>query len=86
MVEPTSSAVTPTLLMRDISLTPSMLMIVQMMTRMPPSRRAFWAPPFVLVKPASAAVPANWNAVVICGRTTCQSTATAAMVTIAPTM
>ena len=47
MVEPISSQITPTLLMRDISLTPSMLMIVVMMTRIPPSTSAFWAPALV---------------------------------------
>ena len=72
--------------MRDINFTPSMLMMVVMMTRIAPSSSAFWAPPLVSVVPASAAVPKNWKLVVICGSTTCQSTATAAIVTIAPTM
>ena len=85
-VEPISSAATPTLLMRDISLTPSMLIVVVIATRIAPSSSAFWAPPLVRNVPASALEPKNWNFVVICGSTTCQSTATAAIVTIAPTM
>ena len=60
-VEPISSAITPTLLIRDISLTPSMLMIVVMAIRIAPSSSAFCAPPLVLVVPASAALPKNWK-------------------------
>ena len=85
-VAPISSQITPTLLIRDISLTPSMLMIVVMQIRMPPSSSAFCAPPLVIVAPASAEVPKNWSLVVTAGSTTCQSIATAVIVTIAPTM
>ncbi len=85
-VEPTSSAATPTLLIRDISLTPSMLIVVVIAIRIAPSSSAFCAPALVRYVPASAELPKNWSLVVICGSTTCQSTATAAIVTIAPTM
>ena len=85
-VEPTSSAATPMLLMRAISLTPSMLIVVVITTRIAPSSSAFCAPPLVRYVPASAELPRNCNLVVIWGSTTCQSTATAAIVTIAPTM
>ncbi len=61
-------------------------MIVVIVTRTAPRNSRFSAPPLVLVSPASAAVPKTWNLVLIWGSTTCQSTATAAIVTIAPTM
>ena len=44
-VEPISSAATPMLLMRAISLTPSMLIVVVITTRIAPSNSAFRAPP-----------------------------------------
>ena len=47
------------LLIRAISLTRSMLMIVVMTIRLPPRISAFWAPPLVLVSPASADLPGN---------------------------
>ena len=46
-VEPTSSAATPTLLIRAISLTPSMLIVVVITTRIAPSSSAFCAPRLV---------------------------------------
>ena len=46
-VEPISSAATPTLLIRDISLTPSMLIVVVIPIRIAPSSSAFWAPALV---------------------------------------
>ena len=73
-------------MIRDISLTPSMLIVVVIATRIAPSSSAFWAPCLVRYVPASADVPKNWSLVVTWGSTICQSTATAAIVTIAPTM
>ena len=61
-------------------------MVVVMQTRIPPSSSAFWAPCLVRYVPASADVPKNCRWVETWGSTTCQSTATAAIVTIAPTM
>ena len=83
---PISSAITPKLLIRAMTLTPSMFTTVPNTTRIAPSSSAFWAPPFVTYVPASAFEPTNWKNVETCGRTTCHATATAATVTIEPTM
>ncbi len=82
---PISSASTPKLLIRDMILTPSMLITVPKTIRIAPSSSAFWAPPLVAYVPASATLPTIWNLVETCGSTTCQATATAATVTIEPT-
>ena len=58
-VEPTSSAATPMLLIRAISLTPSMLIVVVITTRIAPSNSAFCAPRLVRNVPASAEPPKN---------------------------
>ncbi len=86
-VEPTSSAATPMLLIRAISLTPSMLIVVVITTRIAPSNSAFCAPRLRQKRAGVGGAAEELQAwCVICGSTTCQSTATAAIVTIAPTM
>src|SRR5262249_48755162 len=72
---PMSSAATPTLLILDIRLTPRMLITVTMTIRMQPQKTAFCA---LLEK--------TWNPDQIGGSTICQAIATAAMVTIEPTI
>src|ERR1700690_1797793 len=56
-VTPHSSAMTPKLLIRAITLTPIMLMMVVNTTRPAASSRAFLAPPGVATSPMSALVP-----------------------------
>ena len=68
MLEPTSSHITPTLLIRDISLTPSMLIVVVMQTRIPPSSSAFCAPCLVRYVPGVGRRAEELELVVTWGR------------------
>jgi hypothetical protein len=67
---PTSSAATPKLLIRAITLTPTMLIMVVNMTSTAASSSAFLAPPGVDTRPMSALLPMISNAEEICGATT----------------
>ena len=67
---PISSAMTPKLLIRAISLTPIMLMMVVKTTRPAASSRAFLAPSGVATWPMSAGPPMNSKNDEICGSTT----------------
>ena len=67
---PHSSARTPKLLIRAISLTPIMLMMVVNTTRPAASSRAFLAPPGVATWPMSDLLPMISKAAEICGATT----------------
>lgn len=69
-VTPISSAATPKLLIRAMTLTPTMLMMVVNTTRTAASSSAFLAPPGVATWPMSALVPMISNAAEICGATT----------------
>ena len=69
-VTPTSSATTPKLLIRAISLTPIMLMMVVKTTRPAASSSAFLAPSGVVARPMSAGPPMNSKNAEICGSTT----------------
>ena len=61
---------TPMLLMMAISRTPMQFTIVVNTTSPTPRMTAFFAPPGVEYRPASAGVPAISKAVEICGRIT----------------
>lgn len=65
-----SSVMTPMLLRMDMSRTPMQFTMVVNTTSPTPRMTAFFAPPGVEYRPASAEVPAISKAVEICGRIT----------------
>ena len=67
---PISSTMTPKLLIRAISLTPIMLMMVVKTTSIEASSSAFFAPAGVATWPMSAGPPMNSKKAEICGSTT----------------